>query len=99
MELDLIFFTKEKFFLPPPQIIILTFFLSYSFFFKKEFILDDMIFAANSVNVAAPSSKLRPLAKEISKSLVSSEKLFFFGNYFHEFLGLFKYNLINRSFF
>ena len=47
-----------------------------------------MIFAENSVNVAAPSSKLRPLAKEISKSLVSSENYFFFENYFHEFLML-----------
>ena len=39
--------------------------------------------AVKSVRVAAPSSRLNPLIKEISKSLVSKDNLFF---YFYLFI-------------
>ena len=55
-----------RFFLPPPQIRTLKdFFFAFD---KSEDNDAPIIFEVKSVSVVAPSSKERPLAKEISKS-------------------------------
>ena len=70
----LIFSIKILFFLPPPhtktfQILLLT-------FDNKTKRADPIILAVKSVNVAAPSSSDKPLAKETSKSFTSNDKVF-----------------------
>ena len=66
---------KTLFFLPPPQINIL--FILFLDFFKKKDNSSLRILAVNSVSVATPSSRFNPLVKEISKSFVSKDNLFF----------------------
>ena len=62
MTLLLIKSIKNLFFLPPPHTNVSS---------SDNFL--EIISAVSSVIVAAPSSKERPLAKEISKSLISSD--------------------------
>ena len=47
------------------------------FFFNKIDKVSPIIPAVNSVRVAAPSSKDKPLEKDISKSFVSNDNFFF----------------------
>ena len=62
------------FFLPPPQIKTLK---SFSLTFNNsEDKAAPIILPVKSVNVAAPSSRDKPLAKETSKSFTSREKVF-----------------------
>ena len=69
-----IFFIKVPFFLPPPQTS--TFLNFVSWFDNNEFNAEPIILTVKSVKVFAPSSKDKPLTKEISKSLTSNEMLF-----------------------
>ena len=69
-----IFLIKILFFLPPPQIIMFCIF-SLEFFIDKDNSSPIML-AVNSVRVATPSSKFKPLTKDMSKSFVSNDNLF-----------------------
>ena len=69
-----IFLIKILFFLPPPQINIFCIF-SLEFFIDKDN-SSPITLAVNSVRVATPSSKFKPLTKDISKSFVSNDNLF-----------------------
>ena len=73
----LIFSIKILFFLPPPHTI--TFQILLLTFDNKTKRADPIILAVKSVNVAAPSSSDKPLAKETSKSFTSNDKVFLFG--------------------
>ena len=54
----------------------MTFIGLFLFFDKKEVNVEPITLAVKSVNVAAPSSKVKPLANETSKSFTSKEFLF-----------------------
>ena len=73
---SLIFSKRGLFFRPPPQIN-----TSWIFFLDSLREKDNsspMTLAVKSVSVVTPSSKLKPLTKETSKSFVSNDKFFLF---------------------
>ena len=75
-DLCFIIFKSDLFFLPPPQIKTLKrFSLTFD---NSEDKAAPIILPVKSVNVAAPSSRDKPLAKETSKSFTSSDKVFLF---------------------
>ena len=64
-------FIKYLFFLPPPQIKNIVFFSGSLKYLRAFEIWKDV----KSANVDVPSSKERPFANDISKSLISNESL------------------------
>ena len=91
-EFSFIFFNKILFFLPPPHTkISLIFSLDE---FNNLLISSPIILAVKSVKVATPSSRLSPLAKDISKSLVSNDNFFLLFLFHIKLLRLLKNYLI-----